>query len=155
MANDTWATPVWLFEYAQSRFGDFDLDVCAALDSFKCQPYYTAEDNSLVQPWAYLNWCNPPYSNIRPWVEKAALETNLGNRTVMLLPADFSTQWFKLVWEVSSEILVINKRIQFLGSPRSSSPKFASFLCLISPEAFREEAPRVDLIDAHALASFL
>jgi phage N-6-adenine-methyltransferase len=145
MANDTWATPVWLFEYAQSRFGNFDLDVCAAHDSFKCQPYYTIEDNSLVQPWAYLNWCNPPYSNIRPWVEKAALETNLGNRTVMLLPADFSTQWFKLVWDMSSEILVINKRVQFVGA--TGSPKFASFFCLISPEAMNVQRPFVELID--------
>jgi phage N-6-adenine-methyltransferase len=149
MANDTWATPVWLFEYAQSRFGNFDLDVCAAHDSFKCQPYYTIEDNSLVQPWAYLNWCNPPYSNIRPWVEKAALETNLGNRTVMLLPADFSTQWFKLVWDMSSEILVINKRVQFVGA--TGSPKFASFFCLISPEALNIDAPRVELIDPKSL----
>jgi phage N-6-adenine-methyltransferase len=149
MANDTWATPVWLFEYAQSRVGNFDLDFCAAHDSFKCQPYYTIEDNSLVQPWAYLNWCNPPYSNIRPWVEKAALETNLGNRTVMLLPADFSTQWFKLVWDMSSEILVINKRVQFVGA--TGSPKFASFFCLISPEALNIDAPRVELIDPKSL----
>lgn len=149
MANDTWATPVWLYKYAESRFGNFDLDVCAAHDSFKCQPYFTAEDNSLVQPWAYLNWCNPPYSNIRPWVEKASLETNLGHRTVMLLPADFSTQWFKLVWDMSSEILVINRRIQFVGA--KGSPKFASFFCLISPEALNMDAPRVELIDPKSL----
>lgn len=153
MANDTWATPVWLFEYAKNRFGNFDLDVCAAHDSFKCRPYYTEEDNSLVQPWAYLNWCNPPYSNIRPWVEKAALEANIGNRTVMLLPADFSTQWFKLVWDMSSEILIINKRIQFVGA--TSSPKFASFFCLISPEAFYIDAPSIELIDSSAFSSFL
>ena len=153
MANDTWATPLYLFEYAKSRFGDFDLDVCAAHDSFKCQPYYTIDDNSLVQPWRKLNWCNPPYSNIRPWVEKAALEINLGHQTVMLLPADFSTQWFKLIWEVSSEILIINKRVQFIGA--TGSPKFASFLCLINSDALIVEAPRVELIDAKCLASFL
>lgn len=153
MANDTWATPPYLFEYAKSRFGDFDLDVCAAHDSFKCKPYYTIDDNSLVRSWAKLNWCNPPYSNIRPWVEKAILEANLGSHTVMLLPADFSTQWFKLVWDFSSDILMINKRIKFLGA--TGSPKFASFFCLISPEAFMMEAPRVELIDTKCLASFL
>lgn len=145
MANDTWATPLWLYKYAESRFGKFDLDVCADSNSFQCEPYYTVEDNSLVQPWASLNWCNPPYSNIRPWVEKATLETELERSTVMLLPADFSTRWFKLVWEVSSDILVFNKRVQFVGA--IGSPKFASFLCLISPEAFYLNAPRVELID--------
>lgn len=152
MPNDTWATPPYLFEYAKSRFGNFDLDVCAAHDSFKCQPYFTIEDNSLVRSWAKLNWCNPPYSNILPWVEKAALETNLGNQTVMLLPADFSTQWFKLVWEFSSEILIINKRIKFVGA--TGSPKFASFLCLINSDAFLVDSPRVELIDKKVISSF-
>lgn len=153
MANDIWATPQWLFEYAKDRFGNFDLDVCAAHESFKCKPYYTEEDNSLVQPWRALNWCNPPYSNITPWVEKAALETNLGNSTVMLLPADFSTRWFKLVWDMSYEILIINKRIQFVGA--KGSPKFASFFCLISPEAMSTPAPIVQLIDSRELYRFM
>jgi phage N-6-adenine-methyltransferase len=144
MANDTWATPVWLFEYAEARYGKFDLDVCAAHDSYKCQPYYTIEQNSLMQPWRRFNWCNPPYSNITPWVEKAALEANCENATVMLLPADFSTQWFKLVWNASSEILIINRRIKFVGA--SSSPKFASFFCLISPNASMMAQPHVDLM---------
>lgn len=144
MANDTWATPLWLFNYAKNYYGDFDLDVCASHDSYKCQSYYTTEENSLVQPWSRLNWCNPPYSNIRPWVEKAALEANEGNRTVMLLPADFSTQWFKLVWDLSSEINIINKRIKFIGA--RSSPKFVSFFCFITPEAINIEAPIVTLV---------
>jgi phage N-6-adenine-methyltransferase len=149
MANDTWATPVWLFNYAEARYGKFDLDVCAAHDSYKCEPYYTVDDNSLVQPWGRLNWCNPPYSHIRPWVEKATLETGQGNSTVMLLPADFSTQWFKLVWDVSLEILIINKRIRFVGA--TGSPKFASFFCLISPNAIDIDAPRIELIDPRSL----
>lgn len=153
MANDTWATPLWLFRYAEQRFGVFDLDVCAAHDSFKCHPYYTIEDNALEQPWEPNNWCNPPYSNIRPWIEKAKLEAAIGNRTVMLLPADFSTQWFKSIWDVSLEILIINKRVQFIGA--SSSPKFASFLSLISPEAFSMPSPRVELIDPLAFSEFL
>ena len=145
MANDTWATPVWLFNYAEQRYGKFALDVCAADDSFKCQPYYTEQQNSLMQPWLNLNWCNPPYSNITPWVEKAALETEVGNSTVMLLPADFSTRWFRLVWELSVEILIINKRVRFVGA--TSSPKFASFFCLISPDGTKVQAPTVELID--------
>lgn len=149
MANDTWATPIWLYKYAESRFGTFDLDVCANSENFKCRRYYTEEQNSLVQPWGSSNWCNPPYSNIRPWVEKAILETDLGNTTVMLLPADFSTQWFKVVWDASSDIVILNKRVRFVGA--TGSPKFASFFCLISPEAFYLDGPRVELIDPKAI----
>lgn len=149
MANDSWETPQWLFDFAKERYGDFSLDVCAAHGTNKCAKYYTIAENSLIQAWDTLNWCNPPYSDIRPWVEKAALEVNLGNRTVMLLPADFSTKWFKMVWDLASEVLIINKRVSFVGA--SASPKFASFLCLISPEAWNLESPHVDLICSKAL----
>ena len=152
MANDTWATPAWLYRYAEYRFGVFDLDVCASHDSYKCRPYFTIEDNSLIQPWALFNWCNPPYSNIRPWVEKAALEANIGNSTVMLLPADFSTQWFKLVWDLSSDILILNRRIQFIGA--KGSPKFASFFCLIGPGVLVVDGPKVELVDMQTLSKF-
>lgn len=145
MANDNWETPQWLFNFARERYGDFQLDVCATHSTNKCSKYYTETENSLIQPWTELNWCNPPYSNIRPWVEKAALETNLGHRTVMLLPADFSTRWFKIVWDLSSEILILNKRIQFVGA--TGAPKFASFFCLISPEAMNLEFPFINLIN--------
>jgi phage N-6-adenine-methyltransferase len=144
MANDSWATPEWLFQYAIDRYGDFLLDVCASESSAKCVKYYNEEDNGLISPWSAHNWCNPPYSNIRPWVEKAALEACNGNSTVMLLPADFSTQWFSIVWEQSSEILIINKRVRFVGA--LGSPKFASFFCLISPWAWNIDEPRVELI---------
>jgi hypothetical protein len=46
-------------------------------------------------------WCNPPYSNIRPWVEKAWAEWLHGDvpLVVMLLPANRTEQgwWQDLV----------------------------------------------------------
>ena len=32
-------------------------------------------------------WCNPPYSNINPWLDKAIAEAENGFNTVMLIPS--------------------------------------------------------------------
>lgn len=44
-------------------------------------------------------WCNPPYSAIRPWVEKAWKSSPLCPVIVMLLPANRTEQtwWQELV----------------------------------------------------------
>lgn len=55
----------------EDRFGKFTLDVAAAPHNAKAPSYYTRDDDGLTQPWMGRVWCNPPYSDIRSWVEKA------------------------------------------------------------------------------------
>lgn len=73
----------------------FDLDVAACAESHHAPRYYTKRDDGLAQPWdAKRIWCNPPYSDIAPWVEKADHEWfhpdgySSSHRVIaMLLPA--------------------------------------------------------------------
>ena len=55
----------------EDRFGKFTLDVAAAPHNAKAPAYYTRQEDGLTQPWTGRVWCNPPYSDIRSWVEKA------------------------------------------------------------------------------------
>lgn len=72
------------------------LDVAAAEHNAKCADYFTREDDGLTQPWCNgwgdepaRVWCNPPYSDIRAWVEKAHAEwQDHCDLIVMLLPAN-------------------------------------------------------------------
>jgi phage N-6-adenine-methyltransferase len=76
----------------------FTLDVAAAPHNTKCDRFYTVDDDGLAQSWAGERvWCNPPYSDIRPWVDKAWHEVT--QLTVMLLPANRTEQkwWQELV----------------------------------------------------------
>jgi phage N-6-adenine-methyltransferase len=81
----------------------FDLDVAATADSNKAHAYYDRDDNGLEQPWRARVWCNPPYSDIRPWVEKAHAEfgglIQRVHTIAMLLPANRTEQrwWQELV----------------------------------------------------------
>jgi phage N-6-adenine-methyltransferase len=87
----------------------FTLDVAAAPHNAKTPNYYTRLADGLLQPWTGSVWCNPPYSGLDRWLEKAWHEWNRANdplepfdgisAIVMLLPANRPEQpwWQKWV----------------------------------------------------------
>lgn len=70
-ASDVRETSPANFKHMSDLYGPFDLDVCATPQNAKCEEYYTKEQDGLKCLWYGKVWCNPPYSNIRPWVCKA------------------------------------------------------------------------------------
>ena len=77
---------------------EFDLDVAACLESHCARRYFTREQDGLKGRWRGRVWCNPPFSEIGPWVAKAWKE-HLSGRTeciAMLLPANRTEQpWWQ------------------------------------------------------------
>lgn len=106
---DAWATPQAFFDKLNAEF-NFDIDVCAADDTAKCESYWTKEDDALSKDW--FGWgiehldahpvcfMNPPYSrSIGKFVKKAYDESKKGSTVVALLPARTCTKWFhKYIW---------------------------------------------------------
>lgn len=82
------------FARFHERF-QFTIDAAASRANAKLLRYFTVEEDGLAQSWAGERvWCNPPYSHIEPWVEKA----NRGGAelVVMLLPANRTEQgWWQ------------------------------------------------------------
>lgn len=96
-STDDRATTPEVFEPLDERFG-FTLDVAALEHNAKCERFFSAEDDGLAQSWdGERVWCNPPYSDIRPWVEKAWRAAS--PVVVMILPANRTEQgwWQELV----------------------------------------------------------
>ncbi|HEM8640849.1 TPA: phage N-6-adenine-methyltransferase [Enterobacter hormaechei] len=131
--RDLWRTPPALFASLDAEFC-FQLDAAAAPHNALCRKFITAEENALETPWAdYLNvpgyvWMNPPYSDITPFVKKAAAESNNQIGTVMLVPADTSVGWFKEAIQTASEVRFITAgRLAFInpvtGKPVSGNNK--------------------------------
>lgn len=81
------------FRPLHERFS-FTVDVAASVDNAKLPRFYTVEDDGLAQDWSGERvWCNPPFSSIEPWVEKAWGGAEL---VVMLLPANRTEQgWWQ------------------------------------------------------------
>lgn len=131
--RDLWRTPPALFSSLNAEFC-FQLDAAAAPHNALCRKFITAEQNTLETPWAdYLNvpgyvWLNPPYSDIMPFVKKAASESANQIGTVMLVPADTSVGWFKEAIQTASEVRFITAgRLAFInpvtGKPVSGNNK--------------------------------
>lgn len=79
-----------------ARFG-FTVDAAATAHNARLPTYLTPADNALELPWAGRIWCNPPYSDIGPWVAKAWVEHRRGvELIVLLLPANRTEQkWWQ------------------------------------------------------------
>lgn len=77
----------------------FSVDACALnADCAKVKRFYSPEQDGLKQNYAHESvWCNPPYSDIEPWVVKADHEMRNGCRDwVMLLPQNRQEQpWWQ------------------------------------------------------------
>ena len=113
--KDCWQTPKFVFDHYNNKH-KFVRDVAASSENKLCDEYYSEKHNALEQNWSRVSWCNPPYSNIMPWVSKAIHEMNLGRKTVMLIPADTSVKWFKLAFENCSSCEFISGRLAFINA---------------------------------------
>lgn len=84
-----------------ARVTGFDLDVAACEESHHADRFYTKADDGLSKPWRGRCWCNPPYSDIAPWVSKAWQSMAEGAELVaMLIPATRTEQsWWQTMVE--------------------------------------------------------
>lgn len=141
--SDLWETPWQVVTALARRYcsGLFDLDVCAEAHNSKANRFFSEQDNGLAQTWdAASVWCNPPYSNIPPWIEKAILETREGRTSVvvMLLPARTDT-WFHRLRELEAEgrahLVFTRGRIQFIPPPgvKASTNNAGNLVAAIFP----------------------
>ena len=120
--SDEWSTPCEIFNELDQEFG-FDLDPCATAENHKCANYYTKEDDGIVKNWGGCRvFCNPPYSQIGKWVEKAYREgTKDGTLVVLLIPARTDTRYFHDFILHRSEVRFIRGRLKF-GDQKNSAP---------------------------------
>jgi phage N-6-adenine-methyltransferase len=140
--TDSWATPQEEFDKINRDF-NFNLDVCASHENYKCKPYFTIEDNGLKQSWAGKRcWANIPFRNPAPWLKKAWEESqNNGATVVVLMKHDTSTQHWHKYCTKASEVRLFTRRIKFVKPPtlkvseknKSNSPDFTCCLVIFRP----------------------
>lgn len=129
--RDEWRTPRWLFLWLDQRFG-FDIDLAASDENALVDNYLTIDTDALQRPWHGLwqrGYCNCPYSNIDPWVDKAIQEMDAGFLTVMVMPSFNGEERFCRVFDFASEVIDIIGRVAFLrpdGTPVSGNTRGTS-----------------------------
>jgi phage N-6-adenine-methyltransferase len=88
--SNEWETPTEVFASICDRFNISPyLDVCASDGMAKCRRFFTPKDNGLKQEWQETSWCNPPFSDIEPWLAKADEQHEKhGTEIIMIIPAN-------------------------------------------------------------------
>lgn len=124
--KDCWRTPPEIYAALNREF-NFVGDVAASASNHLHHFYLTEKDDALSPDtiWdlefqdGYV-WCNPPYSDIMPWVHKAQQGDEVG--VVMLVPADTSVGWFRQAIEDVTEVrFITGGRLSFI-SPSTGKP---------------------------------
>lgn len=137
-ASDEWRTPEEFFVALDAEFG-FDIDVAASAENCWKENYFGLDRenplyrDALTVDWhrqrgggrgAPTCWLNPPYSQCREFIAKAALEAAKGCTVVCLVPSRTDTRWWhEHVWDREQyrprpgvEIRFIKGRLKFGGA---------------------------------------
>src|SRR5258707_14923054 len=109
--SNEWRTPQALYDALHAEFG-FEFDACP-MDT---QSVW----DSLILPWSFPAFCNPPYSRLADWVAKAYEESKRGT-VVLLIPARTDTKWWHDYVMHATEIRFIKGRLRF-GDAKNSAP---------------------------------
>lgn len=122
--KDDWGTPQELYDRLNKEF-NFTLDACASTYNYKCDKYYTKEQDGLNKSWkGETVFCNPPYSREggqAKWIEKCYKEAKEHDITVVaLLPARTDTRVFHNFVIGKAEIRFIKGRVKFEDENRKA-----------------------------------
>ena len=163
VSRDSWATPLPVYMAMDAEF-DFQADLCASDSNAKHPLYVTEADDALsietfkrlvsvITPGGFA-WCNPPYSNISPWVDLAIDLQDMGIGTVLLVMADSSVGWYWKALQHCNEIReVVKGRIAFInpdtGKPVGGNNKGSIFL-IFDPYG-RQSPPRRSYVERSQL----
>ncbi|WP_249961113.1 phage N-6-adenine-methyltransferase [Histophilus somni] len=130
--KDAYRTPRYVFNWLERRFYWFHLDGCAnehnslrhrwigegssvATDFLADDLFDRLIDEVVEQAELLRIFVNPPYSNPLPFVQRAVELMKAGYLVVMLLPADKSTKWYKVIQDNATEVIdIIGGRINFI-----------------------------------------
>lgn len=146
--SDEYETPKSLYDLLNDVF-HFQLDPCAKpnIESQKrilTINKYTKDDDGLTQDWPDCpTFINPPYSQIKKWINKAIKEYEKRTHNfskhpepiVLLVPARIDTMWFhEIANRPYTKIVFIKGRLKF-NNTKTNAP-FPSAIIILSPSSY-------------------
>lgn len=112
-ATDNWSTPKDFYDALDKKY-HFDYDPCPLNSNY--------EALGIFENWGFMNFVNPPYSNIGQFMQTAINALKYGKQSIFLVPARTDTKWFHdLVLPNAARIEFIRGRLRF-GNSKNSAP---------------------------------
>lgn len=122
-----WETPPDFWEALNGVF-QFQIDVCASKSNTKCGLFFDADFSSLYEHAAWVRkhtngqghsraWCNPGFSDVLPWHEKAYAEAQKSPSAVVVVIGipGASQEWYKFAQTHADEIIDLSPRVHYLA----------------------------------------
>lgn len=138
--RDFWETPDYLVHYSKVKFG-YNFDLACSLNNMKFPHGFSSERfDALKEDWSDLlmdseegivGFCNPPYSNITPWLEKAITERAKGFPSVFVIPTPNGDKWQDLALK-ANRIEFVTGRVGFIDpetGKKSSGNTRGTMIC--------------------------
>lgn len=126
--TDKWQTPPELYGTLNTEF-HFNYDPCPI-------DWKEGDTNGLTTEWGTSTFCNPPYSKVAKWIQKAHTEWKKGKTVVMLINAITDTIAFHEYIYGQAELRFLRGRISFINpaepTKKQPNPK-ASMLVVFRP----------------------
>jgi hypothetical protein len=123
-------------QFAQTPDSIYDL-VCELLNISVNELYDPCPQNptkdGLTTPWRKYNYVNPPFEDVASWLDKAVREAEVGNWTVVLLPARTHNVYFhNTVAKYAVDIVMLTTGVHF--KPYKSPFPMPIALCVFGPD---------------------
>jgi len=118
--KDSFRTPQYIFDWLNSKY-NFDINLASDQNNKLCAESYDKKYDALSAIWfdpefdILVGFCNPPYSKINPWIEKAIDEAKFGFTTVFLIPDFNGEEMFDLISRHATTIIHLIGRVSFLS----------------------------------------
>ena len=117
--TDEWRTPKSIYTALDAEF-HFDHDPCPIYDG-------GWSHDGLLADWGEVNFCNPPYSDLKNWIPKGYEQWKLGKTVVFLIPSRTDTAWWHDYVMEATEIRFIRGRLSFEGPKKNPGSHNAPF----------------------------
>lgn len=119
-SKQDYQTPMEFIRAVEGRFGPLAWDLAATAENARSFHFVGPDDDTLGTAWHELApgewlWLNPPFGDIESFARKAALESSMGARILMLVPASVGTEWFRQHALGKAMVLALNPRMSFDG----------------------------------------
>ena len=104
-------TPDYVLDALKKEFGNDLYDPCPFQPNF--DP--TKHKNGLTTEWGAINYCNPPFNDVKHWLMKAREEWLKGKTCIVLMKTTAGgTQYFKKC-SPGAEIWFLTGKVKFKG----------------------------------------
>ncbi len=102
--------------------GPFDLDPCSSWRGEPLAPsvYRLPQDDGLLLPWKGCVFVNPPFSQLRLWVNRFVTHQN----GIMLVPARVEVAWFWELWKYCDGIFLTKGPVKYICPEGKHPPGF-------------------------------